>query len=348
VWFVVESGTKLHLRASAGLSTRTSTSPRATVDIATHPFKLGIVARTREPFVRNKLQDDPGFDQAWIAREGIVAAAVYPLHHRGELDGIFVAFFRMPLGEEQLDLIENFASMVSAATSELRLLGRVRAAVQARDQFLTMASHELNTPLTTLKLQLEGLARAPIGDRAEHIERARRQVTRLGALVRDLLDASRIAEGRLTVLRRDVDLGDVVSEVVDRHAVDLEKAGCEVELRIAKGTHGLWDRDRIDQVITNLVSNAMKYGKGAPLHIVVEQTDGHARVSVRDHGIGIAPKDQQRIFDRFERAVPEGTQPGLGIGLWIARTIVEAHGGSLRVESQRGCGSTFTMELPSA
>ncbi|MGZ3456646.1 MAG: ATP-binding protein, partial [Polyangiales bacterium] len=347
VWFADDSGAKLHLRASAGLSTRTTTSSRATLDVATHPSKVGIVARTLQPFVADALRGDPAFDQEWIEREGIVAAAAYPLHHRGELHGVFVAFFRAPLGEELRDLLENFASMVSAATTELRLLARLQAAVEARDQFLTMASHELNTPITTLKLQLDGLSHTPCDDRGDHIQRARRQVTRLVALVHDLLDASRIAEGRLTVSLRDFDLGELVSEVIDRHTVDLEKAGCQVELRLAERVHGLWDRDRIDQVVTNLVSNAIKYGKGAPLLVIVEWSDGKARLSVRDHGIGIAPEDQQRVFDRFERAVPNGAQPGLGIGLWIARTIVEAHGGSLRLESERGRGSTFIMELPS-
>lgn len=338
----------LRLRASAGLSTRVDDSSRAVIDIAHYPYKVGRVARSLEPFITNDLAGDPEFDQAWVARERLTSVAAFPLHSGRHLRGVFAAFFCRTLGSEDLDLLQTFASMASAAANDVRLLEQTRDAVRARDHFLSMASHELNTPITTLQLQLEGLLRRLPDDPGigERVTRAQKQVARLAGLVRELLDVSRITEGRLRLSLDEVDLGTIVSEVVDRHTIDLETARCPITLRLEPGALGLWDRDRIDQVVTNLLSNAIKYGVGKPIVIEVSRADGRARLVVSDEGMGIARGDQPRIFQRFERAVRGGTQAGLGLGLWIVHEIIAAHGGTVHVESDVGRGARFVVELP--
>ena len=348
IWLVDDDGNTLRLVASAGLSSRTTESSRALIDVATYPFKVGRVARSLEPFVSNDLASDPELDQTWIAREKLTAIAAFPLQSGQQLRGVFAAFFRERIEPEQQDLLQTFASMVSAAANDVRLLEQTRDAVRARDHFLSMASHELNTPITTLNLQLESLARTLPSDANTtlRIRRAQRQVIRLASLVRELLDVSRISEGRLRLSLEDVDLGKLVAEVVDRHHADLEHAGCEVALHLTPDVRGIWDADRIDQVVTNLLSNAIKYGAGKAIVVSVSRVDSRAVLRVRDEGMGVAPEDQPRIFQRFERAVHGGTQAGLGLGLWIVQEIVTAHSGTVSVESALGRGATFLVELP--
>jgi signal transduction histidine kinase len=143
-----------------------------------------------------------------------------------------------------------------------------------------------------------------------------------------------------------VDLTAVTREVLDQFAAELARAGCATELEAPHPVLGRWDPLRIEQVVANLLSNACKYGAGKPIRISVEVNGDRARLSVRDHGIGIAPADRERIFERFERAASARHYGGLGLGLYITRQVVEAHGGTIRVVSHTGAGSTFAVELP--
>jgi PAS domain S-box-containing protein len=347
VWIANEEGNALILRASAGI-TPSVIGSRSKIDVASYPYKVGRVARSLEAFVKNDLRGDVEFDQEWVEREGLRSVAAFPLHTGRTLRGVFAAFFCRTLESEDVDLLQTFASMVSSAANDVTLFQKMRDAVRARDHFLSMASHELNTPITTLKLQLEGLARrgSDRADSHERLSRAQKQVDRLETLVQELLDVSRITEGRLRLSLDEVDLSALVREVADRHAVDLERAQCTLTLELAPDVTGLWDRDRIDQVFTNLLTNATKYGAGKPISVEVSKHGDRARIIVSDRGIGIAPEDQPRIFERFERAVLDGRQAGLGLGLWIVHEIVAAHGGAVRVESAAGKGATFVVELP--
>ena len=230
-------------------------------------------------------------------------------------------------------------------------------AIRARDEFLSIASHELKTPLTSLMLQVQlrqqALAAgdaaffAPAG-LARMVASDVRQVERLTRLVEDMLDVSRISSGRFTLAIDDsVDLVAVVGDVVERSAAVLAAAGCRVTLDApTRPVVGRWDRARLEQVLLNLLTNAMKYGRGRPIHCSVRATSQHASFAIRDEGIGIAPQDQARIFQVFERAIAANEVSGLGLGLYIARRIVEAHGGAIRVVSELGQGATFTIELP--
>jgi signal transduction histidine kinase len=138
----------------------------------------------------------------------------------------------------------------------------------------------------------------------------------------------------------------LVGEISERFAEPLSRAGCELEVHLPDKLVGRWDRMRLDQVMTNLLTNAMKYGPGKPVTVTVTQEAGSARISVRDRGIGVAEPDRARIFGRFERAVSERHYGGLGLGLWISRQIVEGLGGRITLESHVGEGTTFTVELP--
>ena len=231
------------------------------------------------------------------------------------------------------------------ANDRLRTMAdELRAAVRVRDDFLSIASHELNTPLAALKLQIGRLLRHPPPPEkmTERIVSVDGQLDRLSSLVDELLDVSRIRAGRFVLVRDELDLSALVAEVVAR----FDEHAPLVQLSLAVDVFGRWDRNRLDQVVTNLVSNAIKYGAGEPIEIILAHDGVHAHLTVRDRGIGVAPEDHQRIFDRFERAAPGASYGGLGLGLWISARIVEAHGGAIEVESTVGQGSTFRVRLP--
>jgi signal transduction histidine kinase len=222
-------------------------------------------------------------------------------------------------------------------------------AVRARDDFLAIASHELKTPLTALQLHVETLVRRR-GEGDPQVERSgeavRRQVARLTALVNTLLDVSRLNESRLRLHLEPVDLAAVVREVAGRFAVEAERVGSPIQIEGEGPIRGLWDRLRMEQVVTNLLSNAVKYGEGKPISVRVAGGTRTASLVVADRGIGIAPGEHERIFERFERGGAAQGYGGLGIGLWIARELVAAHGGSIGVESAAGAGAAFLVELP--
>jgi two-component system, NtrC family, sensor kinase len=223
------------------------------------------------------------------------------------------------------------------------------AAIRARDDFLAIASHELRTPLATLTLHLENLQREfrRLGDGAfDGVEKALRQTRRLTGLVDGMLDVSLVATGRMKIGRETVDLVTVTTEVIQRLARDADRAGCRISLRSSSPAEGLWDRQRMDQLVANLLSNAITYGAGGPIEVTLATDIENVRLSIRDHGIGISRDDLPRIFNRFERAVSAHQYTGLGLGLYLTRQIVDAHGGSIDVASEPGRGSLFTVRLP--
>jgi PAS domain S-box-containing protein len=267
---------------------------------------------------------------------------------------VIVTALRDPSGE-----LRGFAKVTRDVTERQRAerertrLAQAEEATRARDQFLGIASHELRTPITALGLQAQSLLRiaerAPERPLAEVVPRVRtlhRQTARLAHLVQALLDVTQVSAGKLALRREPLDLVDVVRDAMGRWREALARAGCPLELRVDRSVPGEWDRLRVEQVIDNLLENAVKFGAGKPVEIVVDASNGSAHLAVADHGIGISPDDQRRIFERFERAVPETHYGGFGLGLWIVRNIVEAHGGDIRVSSEPGKGSRFHVTLP--
>lgn len=252
-------------------------------------------------------------------------------------------------------LLQEIADRAAFAIENARLADRLQLAVGLRDDFLSVAGHELKTPLAALQLQIEALLRQAENGAdgapkrlVDRLAKVRNLVARLEVLLGGLLDVSRIAAGNLSLHNEEVDLTVLLSDIIDRFSEHLRRAGCKVSLEANARVFGQWDKNRLDQVFTNIVSNAFKYGRGKPIEITISQDPDHARVSVHDHGIGVAPEDRARIFGRFERAVCERSYGGLGLGLWISQQIVGALGGRIEVESELGVGSTFIVELPLA
>jgi PAS domain S-box-containing protein len=230
----------------------------------------------------------------------------------------------------------------------------LRKAIILRDDFLSVASHELRTPLTSLKLEVANLSRIArkdgVGAGAPRliakVEKIDSQAARLHRLIDELLDVSRIAAGRLELHVEPVDLAQIVNEVGHRFSDEAARAGSTLNIHAPDAVVGRWDKSRLDQVVTNLVSNAIKYGDCKPIDVILEAGDDRALVTIRDRGLGIAPTDHERIFGRFERAASTRHYGGIGLGLWIVKQIIDALGGTVTVESTPGTGSTFTVELP--
>ncbi|HEY6004856.1 MAG TPA: PAS domain-containing sensor histidine kinase [Anaeromyxobacter sp.] len=229
---------------------------------------------------------------------------------------------------------------------------KAREEVRERDEFLSIASHELRTPVTALQLQLQLLRRSAQRSRddlprllVDKVETLDRQTRRISALVNELLDVSRMRLGKLELRPEDLDLAQVARETVEHLHDELARSGSLLRLDLST-VQGRWDRVRIEQVITNLLVNAAKFGEGNPIILEVSAHGDRARIRVTDRGIGIDREHLARVFERFERAVPSHHFGGLGLGLYIVRQIAEAHGGEVKVESTPGSGAVFTVDLP--
>jgi signal transduction histidine kinase len=270
----------------------------------------------------------------------------------GSLTLLFGGSGRRHTGHD-LWLAEELARCAASALVQARLLSEAQAAVHARDDFLSIAGHELRTPLTALQLQVLSIARmlkqGEYGPRVtQRAEKAAHNVLRVSKLVDELLDISRLSAGRLALERSQFDLREAVHAAVEQQREEALRAQCELTIEADEVVLGSWDRARIEQVISTLLSNAIKYGRGKPIRITVTGDEHAARVSVHDAGVGIEQADQERIFQRFERGDALPRSGGLGLGLWIARELVQGHGGSIRVESAPGAGARFEVTLPRA
>ncbi|RKH15186.1 PAS domain S-box protein [Corallococcus sp. CA053C] len=246
--------------------------------------------------------------------------------------------------------MEELSARAALALDNARLL----AATQGALELIGVAAHDLGNPLSSLQLRLRRLrlqcapAHAPDPRLREGLLLAEDETKRLGRLVHNLLDLSRLSGGRLELESRPMDLSELAHEVVARHEDQAAAAGCALTVHARGAVPGRWDRQRLDRVLTNLVSNALKFGRGQPVEVCVEVDPDarRARLVVRDHGAGIPQEDQPRLFARFERVTTDSRAPGFGLGLYIVRQLVEAHGGTIRVHSRPGEGAEFIVELP--
>ncbi|WP_257451449.1 ATP-binding protein [Archangium lipolyticum] len=268
-------------------------------------------------------------------------------------DGRLAGTLGLAVDVSQREREARWRAQLLAEAEEARLAAE--RAVRVRDDFLSVASHELKTPLTSLSLQLHALLkrarqtqRPEDTEQVERLEKAQRHLQKLARMMDDLLDASRVAEGQLRLDLGDVDLVRLVREALERFQEEAQRTGTHLELRGDDAVVGRWDRARLEQVVTNLVSNALKYGAGSPVELHVRSSGTLALLEVTDHGIGISPEDLARIFEKFERAVPVRKYGGFGLGLYIVRQLVEAMGGAVDAESTPGKGTTFHIALPLA
>jgi signal transduction histidine kinase len=281
-------------------------------------------------------EDAARFTQSW--RDGVRVGKIFELE--GRLHG------RWHLCRAVPELVHGEIVAWLGTFTDFDELHRARDAaecsVRARDEFLSIASHELRTPLTTLQLRLQSLRREVTSPK---LDSSLRQAQRLIALVDNLLDVSRLDSGQLVLRCESFDLVAVTTELLSRFVEVAATAGVVLEVRGDAPIEGSWDRVRVEQIVENLVSNAIKYAANAPIEVEVSADDVVARVTVRDHGPGISVEDQARIFEPFERAVSSRNYGGLGLGLFIARRYAEAHGGRLLLDSTSGEGATFVVEL---
>ncbi len=259
--------------------------------------------------------------------------------------------------EDELRLAyQDLEDRVKERTAELaQAKEEAEQAVAARDEFLSIASHELKTPLTSLKLQIQsrkrqlqkGLFLKLTQDNFyQMVDQDEKQINRISRLVDDMLQITHMASGKATFDFEKTNLGVLVTEVLNSFSPQLEENSITLTTTIASEVIGHWDRYKLEQVIINLLTNAVKYGNNSPIEIEVKQENNTAILMVRDYGIGIKKTDQERIFQQFERAISASTISGLGLGLYIVKKLIEAHDGVITVKSDHGAGSTFTIHLP--
>ncbi|APR87740.1 High-affnity carbon uptake protein Hat/HatR [Minicystis rosea] len=338
--------------------------------LARHPPRRGSphpavqVIRTGEPMLLSELSDTvlrricEDEDHAALIR-GLGAQTVLsvPLVARGRVLGaLSLGSGDGRYGRADLDMAQEVASRAAIAIDNAELFEDAQRSVRVRDEFLMVASHELRSPLTPLKLQNQLIRRhmeSPAFERFPKrevlltaISRSLTQIDGLIGLVDDLLDVSRIRADRMSLVREPMDLSSLVRATAERYRAVYQSGGGELRFQVASGVRGSWDSARIEQVLTNLLTNAVKYGAGKPIEVTLSIHGGSARIAVRDHGIGIAPEEQDKVFERFERGSSVAHYGGLGLGLYITREIVTAHGGTIRVESAVGRGSVFVVEMP--
>jgi PAS domain S-box-containing protein len=229
---------------------------------------------------------------------------------------------------------------------------KLEKVIEVREEFLTIASHELRTPLTSLYLHLQMLERLAkkSNDSLAHVGARLRATTRqaehLGEIIDGLLDVTKMGSGAIEIRREQANLEQIVRDLVTRFSMQAENAGSSISFVVKGEFFGAWDILKLSQAVGHLISNAIKYGLGKPIEIQLTRLNDKACLRVIDYGIGIASENQARIFKRFERAIDHQYISGMGLGLYISREIVAAHGGQINLRSELGKGSTFTLELP--
>jgi len=249
-----------------------------------------------------------------------------------------------------LALAQELADRMALAIANARRHTKLGEALADRERLISIAAHELRGPLCSVRLGLQALRRGRFPPKATRlVDIMLREEQRLTQLIEDLLDLGRIRSGQLQLRLAAVDLNAVVRDVGGQLRASAARTGSTLTLSLPRpAVVGQWDRSRLEQVVTNLIGNAIKYGEGRPIHVRVTAPDarGVVRLEVADRGMGIEPAQQERIFEPFKRVSATSRHDGLGLGLYIVRKIVEQLGGSVRVDSRPRLGSTFVVELP--
>jgi len=293
-----------------------------------------------------------------LARLGIRSVMIVRLEAGAERYGtLTVSSDTRSYTEDDLAFLKQVAFRVAAFMDHQELLARLHETVRVREELMSVASHEVRTPLTSIRLLMDLLLTlAGDGEKFKNssarvldvLRRAVEQVNQCTSLLDQLLDLSRVESGKLELVREPVDLGDLAEDAVRLLMMQAKSAGVSVEIERTGELGALGDGARLRQVLVNLLGNAVKYGKGSPVRIRVDRVGSLVRTQVIDRGPGIPAECSARIFDRFDRGTASQDGRGHGMGLYIARAVVTAHNGSIRVEPTEPSGATFVVEIPVA
>ncbi|MFJ4143127.1 ATP-binding protein [Pseudomonas sp. NPDC089734] len=270
---------------------------------------------------------------------------------------VFVDLYRQRKAvKQQVEALEQSRLEQETLLKRLQVTqGELEHAIRMRDDFMSIVSHEVRTPLNGLILETQlrklhlakdNAAAFTLDKLRGMVERDERQIQSLIRLIEDMLDVSRIRTGKLSIRPNPFDLTELVSQLLENFSAQIAATESTVTLLADEPVIGVWDEFRIEQVVANLLTNALRYGARKPIEMRVYCVDGEARVDVRDQGIGISEENQTRIFQQFERVAANHAVAGLGLGLFISEQIVIAHGGRILVESEEGKGSMFRICLP--
>ncbi|MES2527240.1 MAG: GAF domain-containing sensor histidine kinase [Bdellovibrionota bacterium] len=276
-----------------------------------------------------------------ITKDGFPIGAVCVIDHK-----------KRAWTEDEISILEE---ITAAFISEIELRMALRLAereAQLREEFIRIASHELKNPLSAMKLQTQvvhkkiSAGKFSAEDNVKYLASVERQTRRLELMIDDMSDTARLATGKLSLHRKEMNLNHLIENTIYLLNETVAKAGNEVKFVATEEFTGIWDGSRIEQVMTNLINNATKYASGTVIDISLKRKNEMAVIVIKDHGPGITQENQKIIFNKYGRATDTKYIHGLGLGLFISRQIAEQHGGSLNLESEMGHGSVFTMELP--
>lgn len=333
---------------------KTSTN-QPTAKVIRQGEPLFIPVADQEQVIANTINEEHA---ALVTKIGIRSYIAVPLTIRGRTIGamnFLITTERSLYDERDLSTAMELGHNAALVIEKAKLYRDARSAIRLRDDFISIASHELKTPLTALILQIEVLVSIMESVSTEETEivmkvlnSTNRQLDRLTRLVEDMLDISRIASGKMKFNRKKVDIVEVTNEVLDRFKEQLALQQTTLQFNSPPSLIINCDPYRIEQVITNLMTNAIRYGEKSPIQVNIQHVEDKVLIKVADQGRGIAKGDHERIFNRFERAVDADDIIGLGLGLYINKQIVEEHRGKIYVESELNHGATFILELPLA
>lgn len=342
------------VRRAATLHRDATRTPELEADLEQHPLPLDLdccwpqALRSGQPEVRSVLPD--AHNLRWLRALGVTSMLTVPLLVRGTVRGVIwmnADQGARRFGADDLALAEELARHAALALDNARLYAEAQQTIRERERFVSIASHELRTPLQGLQLQVQLLRRVEPPIPADKLERLDRSCLRLAELMDALLDVARIRSDHLDLRPQEVDLSTTARAVVARLSEEAHARGVELRVDAPRPILGWWDGLRLEQVITNLVTNALKYGQGQPVDVRVSGDEWQAFLRVQDRGVGLNAEERARLFKPYQR-VGSREQPGLGLGLFIVNEIVAAHGGTISVESQLGAGATFLVALPRA
>ena len=280
-----------------------------------------------------------------------IELSVIPIHENNGY--VFYAFVRDISERKNIELRQN-----ALLKEEHQARKVAEETVEMQDDFISIAAHELKTPITPISMQLQLLERVIVKESATTLQNTKNQnllrlsknakgeVDRLARLIDELLDISRISSGRLILNLEEFNLSHLVESTIERYRSSLEKSGSVIHTQIEPDVIGYWDLTRLESCVQNLLTNAIKYGDGNPIELNLKKIDKLVVLTVKDHGIGISEEDQCKVFKKFSRAVNVKEYSGFGLGLYIISEIAKAHGGAVKLESELHKGSTFSIELP--